>query len=67
MGAHTAAWAVFPTMDKVVNIDQKAIGRTPRSNPATYTKVFDLIRDFFAQLPDSRAAGHTKRDAFPLM
>jgi len=47
-------------LDKVINIDQKAIGRTPRSNPATYTKAFDLIRDFFALLPESRARGYAK-------
>ena len=47
-------------IDKVINIDQKAIGRTPRSNPATYTKVFDLIRDFYAQLPDSKVRGFKK-------
>ncbi len=47
-------------IDKVINIDQKAIGRTPRSNPATYTKVFDLIRDFFARLPEARARGYKK-------
>ncbi|WP_319523568.1 excinuclease ABC subunit UvrA [Breoghania sp.] len=47
-------------LDKVINIDQKAIGRTPRSNPATYTKVFDHIRDFFAQLPESRMRGYKK-------
>ena len=47
-------------IDKVVNIDQKPIGRTPRSNPATYTKLFDLIRDFFALLPESRARGYKK-------
>jgi excinuclease ABC subunit A len=47
-------------LDKVINIDQKAIGRTPRSNPATYTKVFDPIRDLFAQLPESRARGYQK-------
>jgi excinuclease ABC subunit A len=44
----------------VISIDQKAIGRTPRSNPATYTKVFDLIRDFFAQLPVARERGYKK-------
>ena len=42
--------------DKVINIDQKPIGKTPRSNPATYTKVFDLIRDLFEQVPE--ANGH---------
>ena len=47
-------------LDKVINIDQKAIGRTPRSNPATYTKVFDHIRDFFAQLPESNLRGYRK-------
>ncbi len=47
-------------IDKVINIDQKAIGRTPRSNPATYTKVFDLIRDFFARLPAARERGYAK-------
>ncbi len=47
-------------LDKVINIDQKAIGRTPRSNPATYTKVFDFIRDFFAQLPEANMRGYPK-------
>jgi excinuclease ABC subunit A len=47
-------------LNKVINIDQKAIGRTPRSNPATYTKVFDPIRDLFALLPESRARGYQK-------
>lgn len=47
-------------IDKVINIDQAPIGRTPRSNPATYTKVFDPIRDLFAMLPASRAAGFKK-------
>ncbi|MEJ2638352.1 MAG: excinuclease ABC subunit UvrA, partial [Desulfosarcinaceae bacterium] len=47
-------------IDKVINIDQKPIGRTPRSNPATYTKVFDLIRDLFALLPESKARGYRK-------
>mgnify|MGYP006288209953 CR=1 FL=1 len=47
-------------LDKIINIDQKAIGRTPRSNPATYTKVFDLIRDLFAVLPESKARGYNK-------
>ncbi len=47
-------------LDKVINIDQKPIGRTPRSNPATYTKCFDLIRDFFALLPESRVRGYDK-------
>jgi excinuclease ABC subunit A len=46
-------------IDKVIDIDQDPIGRTPRSNPATYTKVFDLIRDFFAMLPESRVRGYS--------
>ena len=46
-------------LDKVVDIDQKPIGRTPRSNPATYTKVFDCIRDVFAMTPEARAFGYT--------
>jgi excinuclease ABC subunit A len=46
-------------VDKVVDIDQSPIGRTPRSNPATYTKLFDLIRDFFALLPEARMHGYT--------
>lgn len=48
------------SIEKVVNIDQKPIGRTPRSNPATYTKVFDLIRDFYALLPESKMRGYNK-------
>ncbi len=45
-------------LDKVIAIDQKPIGRTPRSNPGTYTKAFDEIRDIFAQLPESRTRGY---------
>ncbi len=47
-------------LNKIINIDQKPIGRTPRSNPATYTKVFDHIRDFYAMLPESKARGYKK-------
>ena len=47
-------------VDKVINIDQSPIGRTPRSNPATYTGVFDLIRDLFAATADAKARGYKK-------
>ena len=47
-------------LDKVINIDQSPIGRTPRSNPATYTGVFDIIRDLFAGTQDAKAKGYSK-------
>ncbi len=47
-------------VDKVIAIDQSPIGRTPRSNPATYTGVFDMIRDLFAGTPDAKAKGYKK-------
>lgn len=47
-------------VDKVIDIDQSPIGRTPRSNPATYTGVFDLIRDLFASTPDAKSRGYKK-------
>ena len=48
----------FEHIDKVINIDQSPIGRTPRSNPATYTKIFDLIRNLFANTLEARARGY---------
>ncbi|MEL7661319.1 excinuclease ABC subunit UvrA [Acetobacterium wieringae] len=47
-------------IDKVIDIDQSPIGRTPRSNPATYTGVFDLVRDLFAKTPEAKARGYQK-------
>ncbi len=49
----------FEQFDKVINIDQEAIGRTPRSNPATYTGVFTNIRELFAQTPEAKERGYT--------
>ena len=50
-------------LDKVINIDQSPIGRTPRSNPATYTGVFDQIRDLFAATADAKARGYKREDS----
>ena len=56
-GAHTGI-AGFDQIDKAIRIDQSPIGRTPRSNPATYTGVFAQIRDLYAMLPESRERGY---------
>ncbi len=58
-GKHKAIEGV-EQLDKVIDIDQSPIGRTPRSNPATYTGVFDQIRDLFAATPDAKAKGYAK-------
>ena len=58
-GAHREILGV-EQIDKVINIDQSPIGRTPRSNPATYTGVFTPIRELFAQLPESKVRGYGK-------
>ncbi len=55
-GAHTSITGL-EHLDKAIDIDQSPIGRTPRSNPATYAKLFDLIRDLYTQLPDSKRRG----------
>lgn len=49
-------------LDKIINIDQSPIGRTPRSNPATYTGLFDIIRDLYAQSPEANVRGFKKAD-----
>jgi excinuclease ABC subunit A len=56
IGAHTSITGLG-ALDKVIAIDQQPIGRTPRSNPGTYTKAFDAIRGVFAELPDARTRG----------
>ena len=58
-GKHTDIIGI-EKLDKVIDIDQSPIGRTPRSNPATYTGVFDQIRDLFATTPDAKAKGYKK-------
>jgi excinuclease ABC subunit A len=57
-GAHDAIDGL-DNIDKIINIDQSPIGRTPRSNPGTYTKMFDAIRTLFAELPESKIRGYT--------
>ena len=58
-GKHKAIEGI-DQLDKIIDIDQSPIGRTPRSNPATYTGVFDLIRDLFAATSDAKARGYKK-------
>ncbi len=58
-GKHKEIYGI-DKLDKVINIDQSPIGRTPRSNPATYTGVFDLIRDLFASTQDAKMRGYKK-------
>ena len=57
-GEHDAILGI-EKLDKIIDIDQSPIGRTPRSNPATYTGLFDLVRDVFAQTPDAKMRGYT--------
>ncbi len=56
-GAHDTIEGI-EHLDKIINIDQSPIGRTPRSNPATYTKMFDTIRNFYSELPESKIRGY---------
>jgi excinuclease ABC subunit A len=60
VGAHDALRGV-EQINKVIRVDQQPLGQTPTSNPATYTGVFDLIRQLFAQLPESKLRGYTAR------
>ena len=56
-GAHTAVLGL-DQLDKIIQVDQSPIGRTPRSNPATYTGLFDVIRDIFSKTPEAKARGY---------
>jgi excinuclease ABC subunit A len=57
-GAHDSIEGI-EHLDKIINIDQSPIGRTPRSNPATYTKMFDAIRTLYSEMPESKLRGYT--------
>lgn len=59
IGEHTSISGI-EYIDKIIRIDQSAIGRTPRSNPATYTKAYDVIRDLFTETPEARIRGYKK-------
>lgn len=60
-GAHKEIIGI-ENIDKIINIDQSPIGRTPRSNPATYTGVFDNIRDIFAGTNEAKMRGYERED-----
>ena len=69
-GAHAGIDGI-DRVDKIINIDQSPIGRTPRSNPATYTGIFDHVRDLFSKTKEARARGQARallvqRQGWPL-